>query len=75
MLQSGFLSGTQLRQPLYDWNVDRWNGEEEKQKPRKLSRLTQQANCRGAANHSRVAEGTRPSPEGVYSGVASLRSI
>ena len=24
--------------------------------------------CRGAANHSRVAEGTRPSPEGVYSG-------
>jgi len=26
--------------------------------------------CRGAANHSRVAEGTRPSPEGVYSGVS-----
>ena len=24
--------------------------------------------CRGAANHSRVAEGTRLSPEGVYSG-------
>jgi hypothetical protein len=31
--------------------------------------------CRGAANHSRVAEGTRPNPEGVYSGVAGLRSI
>jgi len=28
------------------------------------------AQCRGAANHSRVAEGTRPSPEGVYSGVS-----
>jgi len=27
-----------------------------------------QRSCRGAANHSRVAEGTRPSPEGVYSG-------
>ena len=26
--------------------------------------------CRGAANHSLVAEGTRPSPEGVYSGVS-----
>ena len=26
--------------------------------------------CRGAANHSRVAEGTRLSPEGVYSGVS-----
>ena len=24
--------------------------------------------CRGVANHGRVAEGTRPSPEGVYSG-------
>ena len=29
---------------------------------------TWRAKCRGAANHSRVAEGTRPSPEGVYSG-------
>jgi hypothetical protein len=28
------------------------------------------AKCRGAANHSRVAEGTRPSPEGVYLGVS-----
>jgi len=26
--------------------------------------------CRGAANHSRVAEGTRLNPEGVYSGVS-----
>ena len=26
------------------------------------------AKCRGVANHGRVAEGTRPSPEGVYSG-------
>ena len=31
---------------------------------------TWRAKCRGAANHSRVAEGTRPSPEGVYSGVS-----
>ena len=31
--------------------------------------------CRGAANHNRVAEGTRPSPKGVYSGVAGLRTI
>ena len=29
-----------------------------------------QSLCRGAANHSRVAEGTRLSPEGVYSGVS-----
>ena len=26
--------------------------------------------CRGAANHSRVAEGTRLSPEAEYSGVS-----
>ena len=26
--------------------------------------------CRGVANHSRVAEGTRLSPEGEYSGVS-----
>jgi len=31
---------------------------------------TWRAKCRGAANHGRVAEGTRPSPEGVYSGVS-----
>jgi len=37
-------------------------------KRRIVSSYTQ---CRGAANHSRVAEGTRPSPEGVYSGVKS----
>jgi len=34
-----------------------------------ISLLAQQ-DCRGAANHSRVAEGTRLSPEGVYSGVS-----
>ena len=31
---------------------------------------TLQKHCGGAANHSRVAEGTRLSPEGVYSGVS-----
>jgi len=30
--------------------------------------LINEATCRGVANHGRVAEGTRPSPEGVYSG-------
>ena len=31
---------------------------------------TWRAKCRGVANHSRVAECTRLSPEGVYSGVS-----
>ena len=31
---------------------------------------TWRAKCRGVANHSRVAERTRLSPEGVYSGVS-----
>ena len=31
---------------------------------------TWRAKCRGVANHSRVAEGTRLSPEGEYSGVS-----
>ena len=35
-----------------------------------LESPTWRAKCRGAANHSRVVEGTRPSPEGVYSGVS-----
>ena len=33
-----------------------------------LASPTWRAKCRGVANHGRVAEGTRPSPEGVYSG-------
>ena len=35
-----------------------------------INKLKEKHECRGAANHSRVAEGTRPSPEGVYSGVS-----
>ena len=35
-----------------------------------LKAPTWRAKCRGAANHSRVAEGTRLNPEGVYSGVS-----
>ena len=32
-------------------------------------------NCRGVVNHSRVAECTRLSPEGEYSGLARISSI
>ena len=38
--------------------------------PTILGKLREKHLCRGATNHSRVAEGTRPSPEGVYSGVS-----
>jgi len=37
---------------------------------REMQEFLAQRICRGAANHGRVAEGTRPNPEGVYSGVS-----
>ena len=44
------------------------HGPEARRSNLRLTSPTWRAKCRGAANHSRVAEGTRPSPEGVYSG-------
>src|SRR6185312_14851999 len=46
-----------------------WGRRRDELRPAKCS-PTWHAKCRGAANHSRVAEGTRLSPEGVYSGVS-----
>ena len=55
-------------------NEHKWaytnHGDEEEMNCDQLTAPTWRAKCRCVANHSRVAECTRLSPEGVYSGVS-----
>ena len=53
---------------LHEWSRSKFGSVRKKLK--ELRNKLCNAQCRGAANHSRVAEGTRPSPEGVYLGVS-----
>ena len=48
----------------HDEALSRWCG----QARGRRGCLALHGDCRGVANHGRVAEGTRPSPEGVYLG-------